>query len=344
MPHPSITPAPVPRRRELSVEEHVAGVLGGDRAIIGRTITLVESVLPAHEKKAQEVLVRLLPYAGNALRVGITGIPGAGKSTFIEALGTRLTRQGRRVAVLAIDPSSALTGGSILGDKTRMVELATDPNAFIRPSPSCCTLGGVARKTRETMIVCEAGGFDLVVIETVGVGQSETVVEEMVDFFLVLMVAGAGDELQGIKRGVLELADLIAVNKADGDNMLRADLSRRDYATALHFMRPKQPGWTPTALTCSARTGAGLDELWQQVMAHREQLSANGELERRRHQQRVRWMWSMIEERLLTTFKQHPAVVRELVQLEAAVIRGETTATQAAVRALEAFGLGDSLS
>lgn len=340
MPHPSFPSTSFPRRRELSVEQYVQGVLAGDRATLGRAITLIESVNPDHEKLAEEVLVQLLPHSGRAMRIGITGIPGAGKSTFIEAMGRRLTADGHRVAVLAVDPSSATTGGSILGDKTRMVELSADPRAFIRPSPSSGTLGGVTRKTRETMLLCEAGGFDVVIIETVGVGQSETMVDDMVDFFLVLMVAGAGDELQGIKRGVLELADLVAVNKCDGENTTRAELARREYATALHFMRPKHQGWATATQTCSAITGAGLSEIWSAILEHRQVLSTSGLLEQRRQKQLVRWMWTMIDERLRSAFQKHEAVLALAPNLERALTRGEVTAARAATTLLEAFGIG----
>jgi LAO/AO transport system kinase len=342
MPHPFIDSPSAARRRELTIPEYVEGVLAGDRVTLGRAITLVESTLPAHEAMAQEMLLQLLPHTGRALRLGITGIPGAGKSTFIEALGGRLTSLGHKVAVMAVDPSSTVSGGSILGDKTRMMDLSANPSAFIRPSPSAGTLGGVTRKTRETLLVCEAGGFDVVIIETVGTGQSETVVDDMVDCFLVLMVAGAGDELQGIKRGVLELADIVAVNKADGDNVERAELARRQYATGLHFMRPKVPSWVPKAIACSARTGAGLDELWTLVQSHRSALSNSGDLFSRRQQQRVRWMWSMINERLLAALRDHPAVHARISPLEAAVAGGQVTASQAAIEILEAFGVKPS--
>jgi LAO/AO transport system kinase len=342
MPHPSIPSTPFTRRRKLDANQYVDGVLAGDRATLGRAITLVESVRPEDESIAEKVLLQLLPHSGKALRLGITGIPGAGKSTFIEALGKRLTAKGLKVAVLAVDPSSAVTGGSILGDKTRMVELSADPRAFIRPTPSSCALGGVARKTRETMVLCEASGFDVVLVETVGVGQSETMVDDMVDFFLVLMVAGAGDELQGIKRGVLELADLIAVNKCDGDNVTKAELSRREYATALHFMRPKHEGWVAKAVTCSAMSGAGLDDIWAAITAHHEALTANGRLAERRQQQLIRWMWSMIEERLLSAFRQHPGVSALSGPLERAVAEGQVTAARAAMNLLESFGIKEA--
>jgi LAO/AO transport system kinase len=340
MPHPHVPSTGHSHRRKLDVNQYVEGVLAGHRATLGRAITLVESVRREDETLAEQVILRLLPHSGKALRLGITGIPGAGKSTFIEALGTRLTSQGHKVAVLAIDPSSAVTGGSILGDKTRMVELSADPRAFIRPSPSSCALGGVARKTRETMVLCEASGFDVIIVETVGVGQSETVVDDMVDFFLVLMVAGAGDELQGIKRGVLELADLIAVNKCDGDNVTRAELARREYATALHFMRPKHEGWTAQSVTCSAATGDGLDAIWKAVTTHYDTLGKSGRLAQRRQQQLIRWMWSMIEERLLSAFQQHPAVSQLAKSIEVDVAEGRVTAARAAVSLLESFGIG----
>ncbi len=343
MPHPKLSTPPLPRRRDLTVAEHVAGVLQGDRVVLARTITLAESGVPEHERKAQEVLSALLPHVGRSYRVGITGVPGAGKSTFIEALGGNLTKQGHRVAVLAIDPSSSLSGGSILGDKTRMSELSANPAAFIRPSPSSCTLGGVTRKTRETMLICEAAGFDVILVETVGVGQSETVVDEMVDCFLILMIAGAGDELQGIKRGLLELTDIMAINKADGDNRLKAQSARRDYATALHFMRPKVPGWSPPVLTCSALRNEGLEEIWAKVLEHRAKLESSGELSARRRRQLGRWMWSMVEARLLSAFRHHPRVRCALPELESAVTEGRETATRAAQQLLEAFGLPPEL-
>jgi LAO/AO transport system kinase len=321
----------------LSVEELLDGIRSKNRAALGRAITLTESNLPAHQVLAQELLVRLLPFSGGALRVGITGVPGAGKSTFIEKLGTILTSRGHRVAVLAIDPSSTLTGGSILGDKTRMVSLSANPNAFIRPSPSGGSLGGVARKTRETIIVCEAAGFDVILVETVGVGQSETVVAGMVDFFLVLMIAGAGDELQGIKRGILELADLVAVNKADGDNLAKAQASRREFATALHYMRRRTPNWTPPVVACSSLTGEGLETLWGHVLAHREALERSGELSARRQQQQVDWTWQMVEEHVLQRLRQHPSVVSIAANIERAIRAQRTTPTMAAKAILEAF-------
>ncbi len=338
--HPSAIPGVI-RRRALSADDYVNGVLARDRASLGRTITLIESRNPEHQKLAQTVLLRLLPHSGQAHRVGITGVPGAGKSTFIEALGTNLTRAGHRVAVLAVDPTSKRTGGSILGDKTRMAELAADANAFIRPSPSSGTLGGVTRTTRETMLVCEAGGYDVVLIETVGAGQSETAVADMVDFFLVLMLPGAGDELQGIKKGVLELADMIAVNKAEGDNEQRAKRAAHDYASALHILKPASPNWSPPVVTCSGLQNIGLDTLWAKVIEHREKLTRTAEFQERRRQQQLQWMWSMLEDRLLEALRRHPDVIRELPYVEQEVIEGRLTATLAVDRLLAAFGIGE---
>ena len=278
---------------------------------------------------AQDVLQALLPHSGGAHRVGVTGVPGVGKSTFIDQLGVNLTAAGRQVAVLAVDPTSSRSGGSILGDKTRMERLSVDPAAFIRPSPAGETLGGVTRATRETVLVCEAAGFDVVLVETVGVGQSETVVADMVDFFLVLMLSGAGDDLQGIKKGVLELADMVAVNKADGDNVTRAELAASEYRSALHLMSPASPTWTPPVVTCSALTDVGLDTLWHQVELHREKMSASGELQARRRQQQVRWMWSMLDERLRDDLRSQAGVTDRLVELTEQVQDGRLTATVA---------------
>lgn len=313
----------------LPVADYVDGVRSGDRSVLARTITLVESRRPDHRRRAAEVVQALLPDTGGAHRVGITGVPGVGKSTFIDQLGVNLTGNGHRVAVLAVDPTSSRSGGSILGDKTRMERLAVDPAAFIRPSPAGDTLGGVTRATRETILVCEAAGFDVVLVETVGVGQSETVVAEMVDFFLVLMLSGAGDDLQGIKKGVLELADMVAVNKADGDNRRRAELAAAEYRSALHLMTPASPTWTPPVLTCSGLTDEGLDELWRQVEIHREKLTLTGELEEKRRAQQVRWMWSMLDERLRDDLRSRPAVAARLGALEGEVRAGAVTATAA---------------
>ena len=316
----------------------VDGVLAGDRASIGRALTLVESRYPGHRAEATALLDDLLPHAVESHRVGITGVPGVGKSTFIEALGGRLTGAGRRVAVLAVDPTSTVTGGSILGDKTRMLRLANDPSAFVRPSPSAGTLGGVTRTTRESMAVLEAAGYDVVIVETVGVGQSETVVAGRVDFFLLLMLPGAGDELQGIKKGVLELADMIAVNKADGDNVPAARTAARDYSAALRLTQPTSPTWTPPVVTCAGLSGDGLDEVWAQVEAHREALLGSGEWTERRRAQRLAWMWSMVEDRLLVGLRSDPAVLSLLGAVEDDVLDGRTTPSAAAARLLGAFG------
>ena len=316
----------------LTVAEYVQGVLASDSATLARTITLLESRNLEHQRLAQQVLAELLAHSGGARRVGITGVPGVGKSTFIDQLGVNLTACGHRVAVLAVDPTSSRTGGSILGDKTRMSRLAVDPQAFIRPSPAGSTLGGVTRATRETILVCEAAGYDVVLVETVGVGQSETVVAEMVDFFLVLMLSGAGDDLQGIKKGVLELADLIAVNKADGDNRTRAELAAADYRAALHLMRPASPTWSPPVVLCSGLADEGLDELWEQIEIHREKMGASGELASRRSAQQVRWMRSMLDERLRDDLRSHPELTGRIDDLESRVRDGSLPATTAVDR------------
>ena len=324
-------------RMQLTPEEISAGVLARDRTLLARAITLVESARPLHQEQAQAVLHAILPASGGAHRIGITGVPGVGKSTFIDAFGTMLTTTGHRVAVLAVDPSSSRTGGSILGDKTRMPRLAVDPAAFVRPSPSSGALGGVARMTRETILLCEAAGYDVVLVETVGVGQSETMVADMVDVFLVLALPGAGDELQGIKKGLIELADLIAVNKAEGENRLRAEQAARHYRNALHILEPASFAWQPLVLTMSALTGEGLDELWTEIRRHHAQLEAEGELAAKRRGQQVRWMWSMLEDRLLARFRSHPTVRALLPELEPAVAEGRTTPTAAVAELLRAF-------
>lgn len=326
-------------RPPLSVADHVAGVRAGVRGALARAITLVESARPEHRAQAQAVLQELLPATGGAQRVGITGAPGVGKSTFVDALGTLLTGRGHKVAVLAVDPSSGRTGGSILGDKTRMARLAVDPAAYVRPSPSGGALGGVARATRETMLLCEAAGFDVVLVETVGVGQSETVVAGMVDLFLALMLPGAGDELQGIKKGLLEVADLIAVNKADGDNLDRALQAVGHYRGALRIVEPENPTWRPPVLAVSALTGAGLPELWAEVGRHRERLEATGERAAKRRRQQVRWMRALLEDRLLEALRRHPGLRGLLPGLEEAVAEGRLTPALAVDRALEAFGI-----
>jgi len=314
-------------------DPHVAplakGIRSGDRATLARAITLVESKRADHQATAHRLVQELLRNTGQAVRLGITGAPGAGKSTTIDALGTYLTAAGQKIAVLAVDPSSTRTGGSILGDKTRMARLGQDPNAFIRPSPSSGTLGGVAAKTRETMLICEAAGFDVIVVETVGIGQSETAVSDMTDFFLALMIPGAGDELQGIKKGVVELADMIAVNKADGDNVARARVAAADYRAALNILAPRSPNWSPPVVTFSALTGNGVPELWKQVEAHRAAMMKSGELTARRREQQVKWMWSMLEERLTARLRSDPAVRAKLKAVEAAVAEGKLAPTLA---------------
>lgn len=328
--------------RIVDLAEYVKGVLAADRGLLSKAITLVESRRPDHRALAQELLVELLPHAGGAHRVGITGVPGVGKSTFIDALGSTLTGKGHRVAVLAVDPSSTRTGGSILGDKTRMSRLAVDPAAFIRPSPTSGTLGGVAKATRETIVLVEAAGYDTVLIETVGVGQSEVAVANMVDCFLLLTLARTGDQLQGIKKGVLELADVIAVNKADGDYELQAREAARELAGALRLMRSAEAAWTPPVLTCSGLEGTGLDELWAQVELHDRTLSESGELDARRRRQQVDWTWTMVRDTLLARLHEHPEVRKITPELERQVRDGLLTPSLAADRILEVFAADDS--
>jgi len=320
----------IPRRKRLTVDEYVAGVLAGDRNVVAQAITLVESNAQAHFDMGQEVLRQLIPYTGNSVRVGITGVPGAGKSTFIEALGLHLCEQGHKIAVLAVDPSSTVTRGSILGDKTRMELLSRDLRAFIRPSPSSGTLGGVARKSRETILVCEAAGYDVILVETVGVGQSETTVRSMVDFFLLLMISGAGDELQGIKKGIMELADALLVNKADGDNKIRAHAARADYNRALHYLAPATEGWRTKAYTCSALTGDGISTIWNIISEFRQQITASGVLEKRRQRQTLDWVYSMVEEHLRASFFNHTGVGSIRADIEEAVVNGHIPPTVAA--------------
>lgn len=320
-----------------SVQSLCEGVRAGDRRTVAKTITLLESTRPDRAALGQAVLEALVPDTGNAIRAGITGTPGVGKSTFIEALGLHLVERGLRVAVLAVDPSSPVTGGSILGDKTRMERLAREERAFIRPSPSGGSLGGVAQRTREAMLVCEAAGFDVVLVETVGIGQSEVSVASMVDFFLVLLQPGAGDELQGIKKGVLELADGLVVNKADGDQRAAAERTRSEYARAMALLRPASPSWELPVLAASARTGAGIDAVWDTVLAHRKALTASGELDARRRHQALAWMWSLVDEGLRSAFRSHPAVAAAIGALEREVEAQKATPAAAARRLLTAF-------
>jgi len=325
------------RRPRLALEVYERGVRACDRGVLAQAVTLVESRDAADGALAQTLLGRLLPSTGDAVRVGITGVPGVGKSTFIDELGMRLLAAGKRVAVLAVDPSSQVSGGSILGDKTRMARLSLEPAAFIRPSPSSLSPGGVARRTRETMLLCEAAGFDVVLVETVGVGQGETAVADMVDFFLVLVLPGAGDELQGIKKGVFELADLLAVNKADGEGANRARLALGDLRSALRYLPRRRPDWPTRAVAISGQTGAGLDEVWALIDEHRRLLTASGALARLRADQQRTWMWTLIRERLEQRFRTHPEVVAALARVEAAVQAGTITSSAAADELLAAF-------
>jgi LAO/AO transport system kinase len=321
-------------------EGFVQGVLAGDRRAVAKTITLLESRRPDHVELGQQVLEKLVPEAGDTLRLGVSGAPGVGKSTFIETLGLQLIEKGHRIAVLAVDPSSPISGGSILGDKTRMSELAGSENAYIRPSPSGGTLGGVAHRTREAMLVCEAAGFDVVIVETVGVGQSEAEVASMVDFFAVLLQPGAGDELQGIKKGVLELADSLVVNKADGPTAALAERTQGEYGQALHLLRPRSESWTPRVLLASALEGRGIEEFWETVGEHRRVLRASGEFDARRQVQAGAWLWRLLDDGLQAAFRSHPAVESLLPDLEAQVARRETSAPNAARRLLDAFRRG----
>jgi LAO/AO transport system kinase len=327
------------RRRTLTLDDYAAGVLAGDRAVLGRAITLIESGKGEHADLAQQLLQRLLPHTGKAHRIGITGVPGVGKSTAIDQLGMNLLQRGHRVAVLAIDPTSTRTGGSILGDKTRMARLAQSASAFIRPSPTSGTLGGVARKTREVMALVEAAGFDVVIVETVGVGQSEVAVSGMVDFFLVLLLAGGGDDLQGIKRGIVELADLIAITKADGDNVDRARRAAAVYQGALSILMPGSRTWSTPVLTFSATANRGLDELWARIIEHKERMLASGEFMERRGNQRVAWMRDMLQDQMFGALKAQPALARRMAELEAEVRSGQRTATLAVSELFDMMGL-----
>lgn len=324
------------RRRRLSAREYIDGILSGQRAILAQAITLVESSRPDDADIAQDIIEQCLPHTGESVRIGVTGVPGVGKSTFIEALGTHLTRErGERVAVLAIDPSSQKSKGSILGDKTRMEKLATDDKAFIRPSPSGGSLGGITRRTRETMLLCEAAGFRNVLIETVGVGQSETAVAGMVDFFLLLMLAGAGDELQGIKRGIMEMSDLIAINKADGSNRQRAQVARREYESALHLFPPSGTGWVPKVVTCSAAHNDGIADIWDMVLEHRRHLQDHNLFETMRQEQSRQWMHEMIEQELQARFRADPVVKSSFEAYEQSVAEGRISSFRAAKMLLD---------
>ena len=322
-------------RKQYTVDDYVEGVLRGDRMMLAKAITLIESNAPKHFALGQEILQRLLPHTGNSVRVGITGVPGAGKSTFIEALGNYLCNLGKKVAVLAVDPSSSVSKGSILGDKTRMETLSKRSDAFIRPSPSGGTLGGVNRKSRETMLLCEAAGFDTILVETVGVGQSETAVRSMVDFFLVVVLTGAGDDLQGIKKGVIETADAILVNKADGANKQKALVTRSKYEQVLHYLRPVVEGWAPKAYTCSALNGEGIAEIWDVVMTFMDIMEKRGSLQSRRQQQTLDWVWQMTEEQLRSEILNNPAVIARTAEVREEIVHNRLSATQAAQALLD---------
>jgi LAO/AO transport system kinase len=329
--------SPLSTRRRLSREQYVEGVLRGDRTILAQAITLVESSRAADASLAEDILEECLPSTGNSFRIGITGVPGAGKSSIIEVLGMLLVREyGQKVAVLAVDPSSQISGGSILADKTRMPKLASSPMAFVRPCPSRGSLGGVAQRTRETMLLCEAAGYQNIVVETVGVGQSETAVHDMVDFFLLILLAGAGDELQGMKRGVMELADLVAVNKADV-NPAASGLARREAENALHYFPLPSSGWTPRAVMCSALTGKGIPELWKCVLDHRALTTGNGSFTELRREQARKWMNDIIQQGLAQHFQSHPTIRRRLAEAEQDVLAGRITPFRAARKLLQGY-------
>lgn len=335
---PSVVPPKAAvRRRLLTFNEYVQGIYRGDRMILAKAITLIESSRAGDNDLAQEIVQACVPRAGKSLRIGITGVPGAGKSTFLEAIGTRLSESGMKLAVLAVDPSSERSGGSILGDKTRMEKLSTCDNAFIRPSPSGGSLGGVARRTRETMILCEAAGFRTIFVETVGVGQSETLVHGMVDFFLLLMIAGAGDELQGIKRGIIEMADMMAINKAEGDNLQRAQAARQDYASALHMFPPRHDGWIPPVLTCSSQTGAGIMDIWETIKSFEAQTKANGSFDANRRSQRLQWLKQTIQSDLVTEFWNDPKVSEQMDAMRDQIESGDLYSGSAARKLVKIF-------
>ena len=325
------------KRNTLTVQQFVDGILKGDITILSQAVTLVESSKPEHQEIAQEIILKCLPFSGKSVRIGITGVPGVGKSTFIEAMGKHITSRGNKLAVLAIDPSSERTKGSILGDKTRMEDLSIDPNAYIRPSPSAGSLGGVARKTRETIVLCEAAGFNHIFIETVGVGQSETAVHSMVDFFLLLMLAGAGDELQGIKRGIMEMADVITINKADGNNIEKAGLARVQYMNALHLFPPTDSGWKPRVTTCSAYMKTGISEIWQSIDEYLSLVKSNGYFKHKRNEQSKFWMYETINEHLRNSFYQNERIKTLMEESEKKVLNEEISSFVAARKLLDLY-------
>ncbi|MRX68133.1 methylmalonyl-CoA mutase metallochaperone MeaB [Flavobacterium resistens] len=325
------------RRQQPTAEELISGILSGNRTSLSRAITLIESTNPEHAEKANQIIKGCLAHANKSVRVGITGVPGVGKSTFIEAFGTYLTQLGKKVAVLAVDPSSSISHGSILGDKTRMEELVKDENAFIRPSASGENLGGVARKTREAIILCEAGGFDTIIIETVGVGQSETAVHSMVDFFLLLKISGAGDELQGIKRGIMEMADAIVINKADGDNIKKANQAKLEFNRALHLFPPKKSNWQPKVTTCSAIAKEGISEIWNTISDYFEMTKESGFFQEKRHEQNQFWMMETINEQLKSNFYNQPEIISLLEQNKKAVQNDEISPFAAASELLKFY-------
>ena len=325
------------RQELLDVESYVKGILDKNRTVLSKAITLVESSLPHHQKIAQEIIEHCLPYSGDSIRIGITGVPGVGKSTFIESLGKSLTNKDKKLAVLAIDPSSERTKGSILGDKTRMEELSVDTNAYIRPSPSAGSLGGVARKTKEIIVLCEAAGFDTIFVETVGVGQSETAVHSMVDFFLLLMRAGAGDELQGIKRGIMEMADAIVINKADGDNLQKAKMAKREYTNALHLFPPADSGWTPMVETCSAKDKSGINKIWELIDQYQTLTKKSGYYIQRRKEKELKIMYETIKANFSESFDNNPHIKMMLPAIENDVLTGKISAYKAAQKLLDSY-------
>ncbi len=325
------------KRPQLTVDDYANGVLNKDRILLARAITLIESNSKKHRETAQDVLAKLLPEAGNSLRIGISGVPGAGKSTFIEALGLYLIEKGHKVAVLTVDPSSSVTHGSVLGDKTRMEKLSREANCFIRPSPSGGALGGVTRKTRETITLCEAAGFDVILIETVGVGQNEITVRSMVDFYLLVLVAGAGDELQGIKKGVVEIADSVLINKADGENELAANRAKAEYSNALHYLQPATKGWQSKAYTASSITGKGIPEIWDVIKEFESLTKDNGAFEKRRKNQSLEWVFSMIEMELKERFYTEPRIKAAMPDIKESILNETLPATTAAEKLLKLF-------